>query len=163
MPFCSNCGEELKGARKYCNKCGYKIQDDEYELLKQSSTLKVTETEEANRKEEEQKDAEVVEKPTEKIVIPPGAKVKSKIPKSTTCLICGEKTDDICFFCDYAVCKDHSVKMQVLADKSKIGNIIFSCSKCATKKEGRQPTKDEAAEIGFFFTIKPYHEWKVLD
>ncbi len=158
---------------KYCSKCGYKIQDEEHRLIKRSSTSpKVAEKEaKFNRvvEEEEIQDAEEIETPAEKrsdeseIRIPPGTKVKSKIPKSTTCLMCNTKTEDICFFCNYAICSQHNVNMQVFADKSSFGNVVRSCPECADKKKDRQPTEDEAAEIGFFFNIKPYHEWKILD
>jgi hypothetical protein len=94
---------------------------------------------------------------------PVGAKVKSKIPKSTTCVVCNSKSEEICFFCDYAVCPTHSLKMQVYTDSAKFGNIIQSCPECSKQKDGKQPSKDEAAEIGFFFNIKPYHEWKIIN
>ena len=177
MAYCSNCGAELRGAMKYCNKCGYQIDDEEYKIIKQSrpdaakvskkSTLE--QLDEDNQKDEVLIKAEGVskpgfEKPTEmEIRVPPGTKVKSKVPKSTSCVVCNRRTDDICFFCDYAVCNKHSVKMQVIADKAKIGNVIESCPECARIKAGHQPTEEEAAEIGFFFKIKPYHEWKCLN
>jgi hypothetical protein len=154
----------LQGSLKYCSKCGYKLEEqmeDPYaEDRGSSSGAKNNKT-----------GSEVTPSPTgERIVveeeerrIPPGARVKSRVPKSTTCSVCNIKTEDICYFCDYAVCGQHSVKMQVCADKSEIGNIIQSCPKCATKREGNQPSKDEASGIGFFFNIKPYHEWKILD
>ena len=177
MAYCSNCGAELRGAMKYCNKCGYQIDDDEYKIIKRlrpdaaedSKRSTLDKLGEDDSEKEELKEAEVVfkpgfEKPPEmEIRVPPGTKVKSKVPKSTSCVVCNKRTEDICFFCNYAVCDKHSVKMQVLADKAKIGNVIESCPECADRKAGRQPTGEEAAEIGFFFKIKPYHEWKCLD
>ena len=166
MSFCSNCGTELQGKLKYCSKCGYKLEiqfeDPNAEDRTSGSGAKMNEI---------GPDSDVTASPTgERIVsdaddrpVPPGTKVKSRLPKSSTCSVCNIKTEDICYFCDYAICGQHIVKMQVIADKSKIGNIIQSCPKCATKKEGNQPSKDEASGIGFFFNIKPYHEWKILD
>ena len=168
MAFCSNCGTELRGAMKYCSKCGHRIEDEEYEVIKKLGAGPKDSKFEGrfNRispEESESDEEQEPEKEEEKIQIPPGAKVKSKVPKSTSCIVCNTRTNDICFFCNYAVCGRHNVKMQIFADKSKFGNLIQSCPECANKKNGKQPTKDEASEIGFFFNIKPYHEWRILE
>ena len=159
--FCSNCGKELNGALKYCSGCGYKIEEEEFNKIQESSSAA------GAQDSKKMKDADVVVEPYKEIPpesrIPMGAKVKSKIPKSKTCVTCNTRTDDICYFCNYAVCNQHSIKMQIFSDASKFGNAIQSCSNCATKKNGRQPTKEEAEGIGFFFNIKPYHEWKILE
>lgn len=177
LVYCSNCGEKLSGALKFCSSCGYKISDDE---LTQMETLRrsdekpkdagnfVTDDDETSDSmdidEEYIKPAEIIDRPDyDEIPKPPGATVKTKVPQSTRCSQCGIKTDDICFFCDYAVCNSHSVKMQICTDTGRFGNIIHSCPDCAGRKNGRQPTEDEAAENGFFFKIKPYHEWKIVD
>ena len=190
LAFCSNCGEELVGVLNYCSKCGYKLDEEEEKILGKKGTSSDRPLSEDRPVKEETGKVNV--KANEKVTTdtnielpkdtatdndyagsrrryqedprgPPGTKVKSRVPKSTRCIVCNTKTDDICFFCDYAVCTTHSVKMQVFADKAKFGNIIPSCPDCSKKKTGKEPTKDEAAEIGFFFNIKPYHEWKILD
>jgi len=170
LPFCSNCGKELKGALKFCSSCGYRIEEDEYKAIMKS--LKSTKKEEENYSDiKKPPEVPVKERPRSEpkdlgkqpgIRVPPGAKVKEKIPKSTTCLICNVKSDTICYFCDHAICPTHSIGMQIFADNSKFGNVIQSCTKCAQRKKGRQPTNEEAQGIGFFFNIKPYHEWKIL-
>jgi len=194
LPFCSNCGSQLRDDTKFCSNCGYKISESELKLIGKSpkgprSTPKKTtsdyieaeETEEEEIEETEKDEDEYeqpdVEKYTEvevkykhddgstkeqRIQVPVGAKVKSKTPKSTSCLVCNLKTENMCYFCNFALCKEHSINMQIFADKSRFGNVIESCPQCANKKQGRQPTKEEAEGIGFFFNIKPYHEWKVL-
>ncbi|WP_455392471.1 zinc-ribbon domain-containing protein [[Eubacterium] cellulosolvens] len=161
MVFCSNCGSELKGAMKFCKNCGYKIEGEEYKIIKNSTSTEKDSNAGATKSVVTTPKHEDYAK--DKIRIPPGAKVKSKIPKSTTCVTCNIKTDDICYFCNYAVCKQHSVKMQIYADNSKFGNAVESCAKCAERRNGKQPTKDEAEDIGFFFKIKPYHEWKIIE
>ena len=169
MAFCSNCGQELDGAVRFCSNCGHKIDDDEHELIQRTVGAKgdIGDTDHDSGPSgargskdisDERPRAEVTD-----INIPPGAKVKAKIPKSTQCNVCNIKTDDICFFCEYGICNTHGVKMQIFADNAKFGNVIQSCPECADRKNGKQPTSEEAAEIGFFFKIKPYHEWKVLD
>jgi hypothetical protein len=187
LPFCSNCGFELKGNNRFCNKCGYKLDVEEFEMVKREKggPGNADEPEPEPEMDEDELDEEPgkpnddnkrpepgfkkfegrdfgrLSKKNKNRVIP-GTVVKSKVPKSTTCLVCNTKTDDICFFCDFAICDQHSLNMQIFADKSAIGNVIQSCPKCAHNKEGRQPKNDEASEIGFFFKIKPYHEWKIL-
>jgi hypothetical protein len=52
--------------------------------------------------------------------------------------------------------------MQVLADKSAFGDVITACGDCADMKSGKQPTEAEAKEIGFFFKVKPYHQWTIM-
>lgn len=159
MVFCSNCGSKVSGDKNYCSKCGHKMDDDELSVV-QKSPPDSPEPEETSSKDLEETIAEM---PVQEIRRPPpGAIVKEKIPKSTHCQVCNTKTDDICFFCDYAICKQHSVNMQVFTDKAKFGNVIASCPECSGKRNGQQPTEEEAAEIGFFFTIKPYHEWKII-
>ena len=180
MAFCSNCGAPLQGAMKFCSKCGYHIGLDELEQIKKSGTPQKTrehyhvtqfEDDDNNNDMDESSDedyndmesAEVITKPDyPDRPIPPGTKVKEKIPKSTNCSVCGTKTDDICFFCDWGICKKHSVNLQIKTDTGRFGNIIQSCPDCADHKNGRQPTEEEAAEVGFFFKIKPYHEWKLI-
>jgi hypothetical protein len=166
LVFCSNCGKELTGQKRYCNSCGYKISEDEYNLIKSTAVDK--EGGGSTTADVEGKDADITSTPMAGDYkgndhVPLGAKVKHKMPKSTTCVTCNVKTDDICYFCSYAVCQNHSLKMQIFADKSKFGNAVGSCAKCADRVNGKQPTKDEAEGIGFFFKIKPYHEWKILD
>lgn len=188
LPFCSNCGSELRDDTKFCSKCGYKISESELNLIGKTpkSTLSTTkrttsdylEAEETEKEEGEEHETVDVEKYREvevktkqddgstkeqKIQVPVGAKVKTKTPKTTSCLVCNLKTEDMCYFCNFALCKEHSINMQIFADKSRFGNVIESCPQCANKKQGRQPTKEEAEGIGFFFIIKPYHEWKVLE
>ncbi len=173
MIYCSNCGHELSGAKKFCSNCGYRISDEEIELASESkstvkkptSDVKFKELGDINKdliEEEEPREAEILAKPSyTSRPVPPGTKVKEKIPKSTRCSVCGVTTNDICFFCDWAVCNHHDIKMQIVTDTGKFGNIITSCPDCAKRKNGRQPTQEEAAEVGFFFKIKPYHEWKI--
>ena len=166
MVFCSNCGKEIVGSAKFCNSCGYKISEEELNILRGKAPDAETGTKAGA--ESRGKDSEVVKEHKmgeydEEGRVPMGAKVKHKVPKSTRCVTCNLKTDDICYFCSYAVCDKHRVKMQIFADKSKFGNAVGSCHRCADAKNGRQPTKDEAEDIGFFFKIKPYHEWKILD
>jgi hypothetical protein len=163
LPFCSNCGTEINEAIKYCKKCGYKFED--FEPSAKNNEIDTGKSPKREGKIESTPTGEILRTDPEEgsIRVPTGAKVKSRVPKSTTCAVCNTKTDDICYFCDYAVCGQHNVKMQVFADKSKFGNVIESCPNCATKKEGKQPSKEEADGIGFFFNIKPYHEWKILD
>ena len=161
---------------RFCNHCGYEVSEAERKLIKNKSTDSAIqpktiennedqmEDDEDEVEDEEIKSAEVIAEPeSTRLRVPPGATVKSKIPKSKNCQVCNTKTEDICFFCDYGICKQHRINMQVFADNAKFGNVIQSCLECGQKKNGKQPSKDEAAEIGFFFNIKPYHEWKILD
>jgi hypothetical protein len=148
---------------KYCHNCGYQIDDEEYEAIKKSSGIADAKFEDTTSTEKPDSKAYTGEPAlTEKRKVPPGAKVKSKLPKSTTCKVCNVKSDELCYFCDYAICSTHSVNMQIIADKSELGNVIQSCPECADKRNGRQPTNEEAEDIGFFFNIKPYHEWKIV-
>jgi hypothetical protein len=112
---------------------------------------------------EEMKTAEIIAEPAiERRQVPPGARVKEKIAKSTRCSVCGSKTDEMCFFCEWAVCDEHYIRMQIVTDTGNFGNVIQSCPDCADRRNGREPTQEEAADVGFFFKIKPYHEWKIL-
>ena len=176
LVYCSSCGQKLTGALKFCSSCGYKISKDELEYLDEDATpgrnldTRVTfEQVDASDDEdvedvEELKSAEVLGQPeSDETPRPPGTVVKAKIPLSTRCSICGIKTDDICFFCDYAICTQHNVKLQISTDTGRFGNVIKSCPDCAGRKEHKQPTEEEAAENGFFFKIKPYHEWKIVE
>lgn len=157
MPFCSKCGHELAGAVKFCNSCGYKIEKDELEVL-----IKPEEVERTD--EQKTEDDSDLDQPSQRYeYTPPGATIKTRIPQSTRCVKCNTKTENICFFCNYAVCPEHSVDMQILADKVKIGGSIRSCPKCADRRDGTKPSSEEAAEMGFFFNIKPYHEWKIVE
>jgi hypothetical protein len=174
MVYCSSCGAELRGALKFCNRCGYRLSQDELDQLeaqtsssgsKSSSSDSFEEVDSVDYEDDdvsEVRSAEVVAKP---YYIdshrPPGTVVKERIPKSKTCNICGTNTDEICFFCDWGICKTHSIKMQIKTDTGRFGNTIESCPDCADRKEGKQPSQEEAAEVGFFFKIKPYHEWKI--
>ena len=191
LVFCSNCGQELTGAKKFCTVCGYQLSMDEYRAVSQDEKdraythhkkeeVKNTKpTYSKDEYEDDEDDNEVVEEELEDASeiksaeisgrpsngytkTPPGTIVKEKIPKSTLCTICNTKTDEICFFCDWAICKRHSVNMQIVTDTGRFGNVIQSCPECANIKNGRQPTQEEAADVGFFFKIKPYHEWKVV-
>ena len=187
MTFCSNCGQDLKGAMKYCSTCGYKITDAERELIKKSSEiadnkenrfLRNESSQDSSLDDDDDDDLEPAEEAAESskqqqsqplqsqqlpVRPPPGATVKAKLPKSTKCSVCNNTTDDICFFCDYAVCNTHSLNMQVFSDNAKFGNTIQSCPECADKKNKKQPSKDEASDIGFFFNIRPYHEWRIIE
>lgn len=177
MAYCSNCGKKLTGALRFCSSCGYKISESEMEQIidvsdrskNNSENVKFAEvemiddTEEEDENDEETREAEIVDRPNFRTSqIPPGTKVKEKIPKSTRCSVCGMKTDDMCFFCEWAVCKKHQVTMEIESDTGRFGNTVSSCPDCAERKSGRQPTDEEAAEVGFFFKIKPYHEWKII-
>jgi hypothetical protein len=152
---------------KYCLSCGYQIDDEEFDSIQKISpglnNSKSVGSDETDNDRASTKAYVGESELTKKIKVPPGAKVKSKLPKSTTCVVCNIKSNDICYFCDFAVCGRHSVGMQILADKSKLGNVIQSCPECANKRKGQQPTNEEAEGIGFFFNIKPYHEWQVID
>jgi len=173
LVFCSNCGQELIGAKRFCTKCGYKIEESDLRSLKetpQSSSRDDKYDSEAypdedgdEESQDKNLDNEAEESHRYRLRAPPDAVVKEKIPKSTHCLVCNTKTDDICFFCNFAICNKHNIDMQMYADNAKFGNVIHSCSECSGQKNGRQPTTDEASEIGFFFKIKPYHEWKIID
>jgi hypothetical protein len=131
-------------------------------------TFEEVEMEEDDDEEDEEdvreiRSAEIVARPSySDKPIPPGAVVKERIPRSTICNECGIKTDDICFFCDYGICKRHSVGMQIVTDTGKFGNVIESCPECADRKNGKQAKQDEASEVGFFFKVKPYHVWKII-
>jgi len=52
--------------------------------------------------------------------------------------------------------------MKIKTDTGLFGNVIQSCPDCADRRSGSHPSQEEAAEVGFFFKIKPYHEWKIV-
>jgi hypothetical protein len=175
----------LADGKKYCSVCGYQLSKDEFREVsndeiqkgytkREPEAVKSNEADDDNNinENEDYDDFERAERtePTEAgtrpsstyRITPAGTKVKEKIPKSTNCSVCGSKTGEICFFCDWAVCKRHNVNMRIVTDTGKFGNVIQSCPDCAERKDGRQPSTEEAADVGFFFKIKPYHEWKIV-
>ena len=116
----------MRGALKFCNRCGYRLSQDELEQLetqspgsgsKSSSSVKFEEVKSNDYDDDDDTDlrsAEVVAKLKYTDARgPPGTVVKERIPKSKTCNICGTGTEEICFFCDWGICKTHSVKMQI--------------------------------------------------
>ena len=156
MIYCSNCGKELKGAKNFCSNCGYSNLD--------------TDEEPTTKHEDDAFETEPVSDPDGPVSAGddvPGSGDMNEIPADAiivdkTCTQCGEKGEKKCFFCNLYVCDRHLVNMQVLADKAGFGDIITACGNCADSKNNKQPTEAEAKKIGFFFKIKEYHQWAIL-
>jgi hypothetical protein len=159
MAYCSKCGEELTGARKFCSYCGFPVPLDleeggsrEFE----GAALEVDPLSERGGTDESRQDQEPREQGDADI--PPAAILVNK-----ECSDCGEKCDTKCFFCNIYVCDRHSDQMQILADKSKFGDVVVACGNCSDMKRNKEPTEAEAKEMGFFFKVKPYHQWTILE
>jgi hypothetical protein len=145
MSYCTKCGKELIGAKQFCSNCGYPTEPDE-EVSPRSESHEVEPISETSD-QEDYSDANI-----------PDAAIKV----NKDCIECGAKSETKCFFCSTYVCDRHSSKMQILADKSAFGDEIIACGNCADQKRNTQPTEAEAKEIGFFFKVKPYHQWTIL-
>jgi len=145
MSYCTKCGKELFGAKKFCSNCGYPTEPDE-EVSSRSESAEVEPIPEG-----------IVQDDYSDANIPDAA-----IKVNKDCIECGVKSDTKCFFCNSYVCNRHSSNMQILADNSPIGNDILACGGCADQKRNTQPTEAEAKEMGFFFKIKPYHQWTII-
>ena len=145
MAFCSKCGEELSGAKKFCSYCGFPVPID-----LEGDTSSEFEGEALD----EIAEAEVVQTAE----VPAGAILVNK-----RCNDCGESCETKCFFCHTYICDRHSDNMQILADKAKFGDVVVACGNCSDAKSTKQPTEAESKEMGFFFKIKPYHQWTILE
>ena len=146
MVYCTKCGKELSGAKRFCSYCGYPIENDEGVEVEPIS---------GSHEQGEKFEQQTVEFSDAKI---PEAAIKV----NKDCIECGTKSETKCFFCNTYICDRHSSKMQILADKSAFGDVIIACGSCADQKRNTQPTEAEAKEMGFFFKVKPYHQWTIL-
>lgn len=153
MAYCTNCGEPLSGAKRFCNRCGYENNVPEPAARDRGREEKGFERDAIGDFRVE--DARVEVTSLRKDDAP-------SRPSGGPCAFCGEKGTAECHFCKKTLCGSCSVQMKIFLHRSPFGSPVASCRECSVLKDGKPPTKDEAERAAAFFQIKPYHEWRIV-
>jgi hypothetical protein len=174
MDYCTNCGEALTGAKRFCAKCGFEVPSSRGEVpdpdLDRTSLMGVPDAEEEGTEEGRgsagatREEPPAAPEPVEKR--PPH--LKKEEPRQDlgfvpSCDVCGGAGEAKCLFCEKGLCKQHMKKMAVLVNGIASSREVPSCEDCSKKRVGKVPTAPEAKEADFLYAIKPYHEWGLIE
>lgn len=173
MEYCTNCGEPLQGAKRFCASCGFRTPDagkepeDTDPEMDRSEVMMPPERDDGIEGDYIKDGNDFLERRAAKRAPPveerPGH-LREEEPRRERgfipgCASCGKEGAAICIFCDKGICSDHSKKMAIMVNNMPSSRKVTACEACAAEKVGQVPTAPEAREADFLYSVKPYHEW----
>ena len=155
MAYCTNCGQPLAGAGKFCANCGYRTpsgssaKEDVDPDMDRTAIMGAPEGDEGEVEEDLDgnsflsrrqmaRDAQGEEGEEAVTVVPDDEGVPEHLKKEEplpargyvpNCAECGGNGVDVCIFCDKGVCKEHSRRMAIMVNNIPSSRVVAACHK----------------------------------